>query len=63
MMTRKDYIAVAEILNNHFSNYPVEIADFRELVLDFCDFFAEDNPNFKENKFLEAVYGKESVVK
>ena len=64
MMTRKDYVAVAEILNRHFSNYPVEISDFKELVFDFADMFADDNPNFNEDKFIEAVYGKnESVVK
>lgn len=64
MMTRKDYVATAEILNNHFNNYPVEISDFRELVLDFADMFAEDNPRFNEEKFVNAVFGKkESVVK
>jgi hypothetical protein len=64
MMTRKDYVATAEILNNHFNNYPVEISDFKELVLDFADMFAEDNPRFNETKFIDAVFGKkESVVK
>lgn len=64
MMTRKDYVAVAEILNRHFSNYPVEISDFKELVFDFADMFADDNPNFDEDRFMQAVYGKnESVVK
>jgi hypothetical protein len=59
MMTRKDYVAVAEILNNYFSNYPVEISDFKELVFDFADMFANDNPNFKEDKFIDAVFGKD----
>jgi hypothetical protein len=64
MMTRKDYVAVAEILNRYLSNYPVEISDFKELVFDFADMFADDNPNFNEDRFIEAVYGKnESVVK
>lgn len=58
MMTRKDYVATAEILNNHFENFPVEISDFKELVNDFVDMFAKDNPNFNEVKFLDAVYGK-----
>lgn len=57
-MTRKDYIVISEILNNHFENYPVEISDFKELVLDFADMFAKDNPRFNEQKFLDAVYGK-----
>ena len=64
MMTRKDYVAVAEILNRYLSNYPVEISDFKELVFDFADMFADDNPNFNEDRFMQAVYGKnESVVK
>ena len=64
MMTRKDYVAVAEILNRYLSNYPVEISDFKELVFDFADMFADDNPNFDEDRFMQAVYGKnESVVK
>jgi hypothetical protein len=58
MMTRKDYVATAEILNTYFENYPVEISDFKELVLDFADMFAKDNPNFNEVKFFGAVYGK-----
>ena len=60
MMTRKDYVAVAKILNDYWENNPVEISDFKYLVLDFADMFAEDNPNFNEEKFLEAVYGKVS---
>lgn len=56
MMTRKDYVATAEILNNFFENYPVEISDFKDLVFDFADMFAKDNPNFNEEKFIEAVY-------
>jgi tetraacyldisaccharide-1-P 4'-kinase len=56
MMTRKDYVKTAEILKNHWDNYPVEISDFKELVFDFADWFAEDNPNFKEEKFISAIF-------
>jgi Fe-S-cluster formation regulator IscX/YfhJ len=58
MMTRKDYVKTAEILKNYYDNNPVELSDFKYLVFDFVDWFAEDNPNFKEEKFLEAIYGK-----
>ena len=61
MMTRKDYVKVAEILNRHFENYPVEISDFKELVFDFADMFEKDNPNFNQYKFIEAVYGKDNT--
>ena len=52
MMTRKDYVAVAEILSNyqHFIGWE----EFRDLVEDFAEMFANDNPNFKEDKFVQA---------
>lgn len=56
MMTRKDYVKVAEILNNYYSTNPVEISEFKYMVMDFADMFSDDNPNFNEDKFLEAVY-------
>jgi hypothetical protein len=52
-MTRKDYVIVAEIL----SSYKDLIGDeftFHDLVDEFAGYFAEDNPNFKPEKFLEA---------
>jgi Fe-S-cluster formation regulator IscX/YfhJ len=58
MMTRKDYVKTAEILKNYYDNNPVELSDFKYLVFDFVDWFEEDNPNFNEEKFLEAIYGK-----
>jgi hypothetical protein len=51
--SRRDYVAVAEIL----SGYKTEMIDeacFNDLVLDFADFFEEDNPKFKHDKFIEA---------
>ena len=53
MMTRKDYVAVAEILSDFREGIQNPIL-FEELVLEFSDFFAEDNPNFKLDKFVEA---------
>jgi len=53
MMTRKDYVAVAEILKG----YQMAMIDgfwYEDLVNDFSIMFAEDNPNFKEDKFKEA---------
>lgn len=54
MMTRKDYVATADILKNWFFNYPVDTLDFKTLVFEFADMFADDNPNFNETKFVEA---------
>ena len=50
MMTRKDYVAVAKILNE----FQPLIADqfvFEDLVKEFADLFISDNPNFSPNKF------------
>lgn len=59
MMTRKDYVAVAKILNS----YAVVAEDsnlissfvIKSIAEDFADLFANDNPNFNEDKFLDAV--------
>jgi hypothetical protein len=53
MMTRKDYVAVAEILNS-FQDVIADQFTFEDLVNEFADFFASDNPNFKRDKFTQA---------
>lgn len=53
MMTRKDYVMVAEIL----SSYKDLIGDeftFHDLVDEFAGYFAEDNPRFDSNRFFSA---------
>ena len=54
MMTRKDYVATAESLKNFGDNIENNHSDFIELVYDFADWFASDNPNFQEKKFVQA---------
>lgn len=54
MMTRKDYVATAEILKNFGDNVESNFPDFLDLVYDFADMFAKDNPNFNEKKFANA---------
>ena len=53
-MTRKDYVATAEILKNFGDNIENNFTDFLDLVYDFADMFAKDNPNFDEKKFANA---------
>jgi hypothetical protein len=53
MMTRKDYVAVAEILSDFKLGIANEIV-FSDLVDEFADFFSADNVNFKYDKFREA---------
>ena len=54
MMTRKDYVRTAEILKSFGDNVLTNEFDYADLVYDFSDWFAEDNPNFNENKFIIA---------
>jgi hypothetical protein len=53
MMTRKDYVKVADILAGYQSAM-IDDFWFQDLVNDFADFFASDNPNFKRDKFIQA---------
>ena len=55
MMTRKDYVSTAEILNV-FAKDQMSDADFEDLVLEFSDMFTADNPRFSTVKFQEACY-------
>jgi hypothetical protein len=52
MMTRKDYIATAEILK--FASDKAHPALFSKIVNDFAVMFAKDNPRFDVNRFHEA---------
>lgn len=53
MMTRKDYVATAEILKS-FKDLIDDEFTYQDLVDDFADYFSADNPNFKFDKFREA---------
>jgi hypothetical protein len=52
MMTRKDYVATAEILN-YVSN-KTHPAVFSKMVNDFAEMFAKDNSRFDVTRFHEA---------
>lgn len=45
-MTKRDYIAIAEVLNANLAPLPT--------VLDMCDVFAADNPRFDKRVFVAA---------
>lgn len=53
MMTRKDYVSVAEILSDFRYSIANDVV-FTDLVEEFADFFSADNPNFKFDKFTHA---------
>lgn len=58
MMTRKDYVAIAKIINSYFDladqhdGLNANVHDF--LIDPFVDLLAKDNPNFDKDRFWEA---------
>ena len=52
MMTRKDYIATAAILN--YASNKTHPAVFSKMVNDFAEMFAKDNQRFDVVRFHEA---------
>jgi hypothetical protein len=52
MMSRKEYISTAQILN--YASNKTHPAVFSKMVNDFAEMFAKDNPRFDVNKFHEA---------
>ena len=50
MMTRKHFIAIAEILKEHSADY--------YLVQDFCKYFETENANFDRERFIDACERK-----
>ena len=52
MMTRKDYVETAKILNLFVDE--MDSKTFKDLVFEFSEWFSADNPRFDENKFWDA---------
>ena len=57
MMTRKDYVATAEILNKFADR--IDSHDFNDLVFEFGEMFLADNQRFVVEKFEQACYESE----
>ena len=67
-MTKKDYIAIAKVINYNIGQPPLyrdneniissgwylKRLHYDNLVLDLCNLFKEDNSKFNSNKFKEA---------
>ena len=49
MMTKKDYIGIAKILNKYIGKDSEHM-----LLLKLCQYFKKNNPNFDADKFIEA---------
>ena len=55
MMTRKDYVATAEILNE-FRDLIIDEIIFADLVDEFSAMFEVDNERFLHETFVNACY-------
>jgi len=54
MMTRKDYVNTAEILNSYSKEIKVEVLE--DLANDFIEMFANDNEKFDGDRFWNEVF-------
>lgn len=60
MMTRKDYVETAKILNEFVDSIDSHV--FQDLVFEFSEWFASDNSRFDEDKFSQACYKESALV-
>ena len=49
-MVKKDYIAIATVLNKYSDSEHM-------ILLKFCQYFKKDNPKFNADKFIDMVTG------
>ena len=54
MMTRKDYVKIAKVINGSTAIYSDETVLKNHLISELCVIFEEDNPNFDRTRFLTA---------
>lgn len=54
MMTRKDYVATAKILNNYKDE--IDYLMLSEMADEFAEMFEADNPNFDYQRFIDAIF-------
>jgi hypothetical protein len=53
-MTRKDYVATAEIINSYADE--IKLTVLEDLVNDFIEMFAVDNERFDSDRFWEECF-------
>jgi hypothetical protein len=61
MMTRKDYVRFAYLLNSMHHGFPSDMFSIEAkkfLVNNMCEIFETDNKNFNRETFKEAVYAE-----
>jgi len=53
-MTRKDYIEIANAINENTMNDTQPIINKKTFIVDLCVVFKCDNSNFNKSKFIDA---------
>lgn len=53
-MTRKDYVATAEIINSYADE--IKLGVLEDLVNDFIEMFANDNEKFDSDRFWDECF-------
>lgn len=54
MMTRKDYVETANILNEYVDE--IDFVILSDIAENFAEMFANDNPRFDHQRFIDAVF-------
>ena len=54
MMTRKDYVETANILNEYVDE--IDFLILSDIAENFAEMFANDNPRFSHQRFIDAVF-------
>lgn len=54
MMTRKDYVETANILNEYVDE--IDFTILADIAENFAEMFANDNPRFSHQRFIDAVF-------
>lgn len=53
-MTKKDYIKIADVIRQNFDGTDLTELVLPTLAMDLAVVFASDNPQFDQDRFLEA---------
>jgi hypothetical protein len=54
MMTRKDYVETANILNEYVDE--IDFSILADIAENFAEMFSNDNPRFSHQRFIDAVF-------
>lgn len=54
MMTRKDYVSTAKILNGYVNK--IDFIELSQMAIQFAEMFEKDNQRFDTQRFIDAVF-------